>query len=231
MDKTTLKRIALDHPLLLKVYRSTFGKLKTGLYFGLQRKALQKKGPQTINTIAKKLDSEGAVYFAAFGTLLGMIRDNKLIPYDRDIDFAVHFDNDFTPKKLDRLLRSIGLKRIKAFYYKGKPVELTYTNGITHIDFFRLFDKGDHSLVHVFYKDVDRKYPSKNHYTVLELALAHIDGVKKTTINGITVNIPTNYEDFLASAYTENWRIPDPNWSYLNSPGKRIIEDDFGLLK
>ena len=63
MDKLILKKFALKHPVLLKTYRNTIGKLKTGVYFGVQRKVLQKNGFGIIQRITEKLEDCGAVWF------------------------------------------------------------------------------------------------------------------------------------------------------------------------
>lgn len=230
MDKLKFKKFALKHPLLLKTYRNTIGKLKTGLYFGAQRKALQKNGFEIIQRITEQLEDCGAVCFVDFGTLLGIIRDKKLIEYDRDIDFGVYFNENFKPEDLDILMKEIGLKRYRSFYLKGKLEEVTYANGIIHIDFFRHTVSKNGAVTYAFYRNPNYDYPSTKHFTALEMNNAHIKEVKKIQIGGIVVSVPVNAEEYLESVYTKGWRIPDPNWSYLSNPGLREVKDNFGIL-
>ena len=230
INKHDLKKFALRHKTLLSAYRKTFGKIKTGLYFDLQKKALQKKGLSIVRQVTETLDSAGADFFVDGGTLLGIIRDGKLIAHDRDIDFGIHYHKDFTPGDLDRQMKRLSFKRIKIFKYKGKPLEITYTNGITHIDFFWHFEKAGSSILYTFYRNPAYEYPSAKHFTPIELHRSGVTELKKISVDDMTVYVPANYEEYLVSAYTENWRIPDPTWTYRREEGLREIRDDFGIM-
>ena len=230
MDKLKLKKFALKHPLLLTLYRHTVGKLKTSLYFGAQRKILQTKGLEVIKHVADSLDNSGTLYFVDCGTLLGIIRNKKLIEYDRDIDFGIYFNEKFQAEDLDKLMNAVGFKRHSSFYYRGELKEVTYVNGLTHIDFFSHTECSNSNVTYGFYRNPDYEYPTSKHVTVLEFTKARIKGVKKIFVNGFMINVPINFEEYLESCYTKNWRVPDPAWSYMSCPGLREIKDDFGIL-
>lgn len=230
MDRTKLKKFALNHPALLKAYRASLGKLKTGLYWNIQKKTLQKNGISTIQKIFDELEKEGATVFIDFGTLLGIIRDQKLIEYDKDIDFGIYFDDRFSAEDLDRVMSRLGLKKYRYFSYYEEPTEITYTNGVTHIDFFRHREEAGDSIVYVFYRNPDYSYPSNVHYTPLQMHHAGIPGLKKIQVGELKVNIPVNELEYLESTYTKDWRIPDPNWTYLRDPGLVEIKDTYGLM-
>ena len=223
------KKFALKHDRILTIWRKTFGKLKTSVYFNHQKKELQKNGMGLISKINRALDKYNAKYFVDCGTLLGMVRDKKPIPYDRDIDYGIWFDDVFTPDKLDKVMKGIGLKRISRGRVDGEIQEVTYASGSIHIDFFRHSEVGNESRIYVFYRDVEVTYPSKNHYSILMQRRLHITGLKKIEIAGVGMNIPENTEPYLASIYTNNWRIPDPKWLFTMEPGCEFIKDKFGI--
>ena len=231
MDKYKLKKFALEHPVLLKLFRNTFGRLKTGLYWNIQKKALQKNGIKTIQKIVDELEKEGARIFIDFGTLLGITRDKKLIKYDKDIDFGIYFDDIFSSEDLDRVMKRLGLKKFRSFLYNNELAEVTYTSGVTHIDFFRHQEIGEESIVYAFYRNPDYEYPSKNCFTPLQMHHAHIPDLKRIKVGNLKVNIPVNTEEYLESAYTKDWRIPDPHWTYLRDPGLHEIKDAYGILQ
>lgn len=230
MDKTKLKKFALGHPILLKLYRATLGKLKTVLYWGLQKKFLQKNGINIIQNIFDELEKEGARVFIDFGTLLGIIRDQKLIEHDRDIDFGIYFDEQFSPEDLDRVMSKLGFKRYKYFSYNGETMEITYVNGVIHVDFFRHQEEAEGSINYSFYRNPNYNYPSNAHYTPFRVRHANIPGLKKMQMGGLTVNIPVNEFEYLESIYTKNWRIPDPHWTHLRTPGLVELKEEYGIM-
>ncbi len=231
MLRENLKKFALKHNWLIKSYRVTLGKIKTKYFFNMQKKALQNKGYTIISKIDDELSAKNARYFADCGTLLGLIRDNKLIEHDRDIDFGIYFSKEFTPKDLDKVMRKLKMKKVHTFYYKNKPVEFSYSDGITHIDFFRHIETKSNSLIYVFYRKLDVEYPDDKSYTVLEMHRARISELVRFKSGEVMTNIPANSEEYLASAYSENWRTPDPTWRYTSEPGLVEITTEYGIKK
>ena len=229
MLKDSLKRFSLRHTGLLNIYRKTFGKIKTTYYFNAQRKALQKNGSSLIGTIDEALSSAGAKYFIDCGTLLGFIRDNKPIAYDRDMDFGIYFDSVFTPEKLEGILRGLGLRKISIGYFHDEVQEMTFASGLVHIDFFRHTEIDNNSLLYVFYRNPEIIYPSNNHYSIIVQKRLHIPSLKRVTFGNFETNIPSNVEDYLASAYSDNWKQPDPDWRYTMEPGCTYLDGEYGV--
>ena len=231
MLRERLKAFALKHKNLLNIYRKTFGKIKTKYYFDAQKKALQKNGYNLIDKIDDALTKEGARYFIDCGTLLGMIRDNKLLEHDKDMDFGIYFDENITIHTLDKAMKRIGMKKHKEFLFRGDVKEASYSNGITNIDFFKHEESDKNSDIYVFYRKNGTKYPSNKHYTTLVMHRAHIPSIKAISIKGRRLFVPSNYEEYLESAYSENWRTPDPEWRYLMEPGLEEIKGEFGICQ
>lgn len=97
-------------------------------------------------------------YFAAYGTLLGLIRNDHIIPWTADNDFVVRFD---TAKEIwkqhDYLQDNFGLRIFNGFYFRACPpesfmegtlakwktkefdvalVKMGWTNFFPYVDFF-----------------------------------------------------------------------------------------------
>ena len=58
----------------------------------------KKKVDQNFEEVIKLLNSNKIKYWICHGTLLGIIRDNELIPWDHDIDIAVWYDKSLKEK-------------------------------------------------------------------------------------------------------------------------------------
>jgi phosphorylcholine metabolism protein LicD len=64
--------------------------------------------------ICKLFDKNKIKYWVCHGSLLGIIRENRLLPWDDDIDIAV-LDNDTDKKEVIRLLESFNYKHAPLF--------------------------------------------------------------------------------------------------------------------
>ena len=165
-------------------------------------------------------------YFLCNGTLLGVIRDSKLIPWDTDLDIGM-------TQEIDRnILRDRFLN--KGFHlnddgYGSDYLTLEYEN--VRLD-FNFFSPRDHELVTLW--NVPRqdfmprkvlgvlhrlRIPSKmltwcwtleGYALPLEMTLPS----REITFLGRSVKIPSNPETVLAYTYGENWKIPrrDYDW-------------------
>ena len=71
-----------------------------------------KKIDQNLKIIINILQENKIKYWVCHGTLLGIIRDKKLIPWDHDIDIGV-FENKIYRKLLPIILKKNGFKEIK----------------------------------------------------------------------------------------------------------------------
>lgn len=231
MLRERIKKFALKHENLLSLYRASFGKIKTVLFFRFQSKELQQKGFPMIKVINDSLTEANANFFIDCGTLLGIIRDKKLISYDRDMDFGIWFDDRFGPDDLDRVMMGLGFKKFSEGIFRGKKEEMTYSKGVLHVDFFNHTEVGDESRLFVFYRDIEKTYPSDQECSVIMQRRVHITGLKPIIVSNMTLNIPENIEPYLESAYTEKWRTPDPGWLYTMEPGCTYIENEYGIKK
>ena len=195
----------------------------------MQSAALQRDGKTIIQKIDAALTNAYANYFVDCGTLLGMIRDKKLIQFDRDLDMGIWFNDSFGLPELDAAMKQVGYKKVSTSFYRGEPKEITYSKGVLHIDFFVHTEVGNESWLYVFYRNALNQYPSNKHYSLIVQKRAHIPNVKRVTIEGITMNIPENTEEYLESAYSDKWRIPDPDWRYTMEPGCTFIDNEYGI--
>ena len=73
--------------------------------------------------------------------------------------------------------------------------------------------------------------PDDKTYTVLEMHRTRIPGLVRFNSGTVQTNVPANSEEYLASAYSANWRIPDPTWRYTSEPGLVEIQNEYGIKK
>lgn len=134
------------------------------------------------------------------GTLLGLIRDNKLIEWDNDADMACH-GSDWNPKILDELKK-------KGFRIEGRPgigPRMTRRNNSVDIFLYRTEDNGLWSWS-AFKKRTEYRFDMPP-FNLIEKEFW-----------GEKFLIPEDPEKWLEIKYGKNWRTPVMEWDYATDP-------------
>lgn len=163
------------------------------------------------------LKANGYDVFLNSGTLLGVIREGKLIGHDDDIDLAVVLKAQ-TPKAAAQewqALRGV-LEELGLFHSEVEESKAIYKltpAGSVEIDLFPAWSDGSDAYV----------YP----HTPGTLATRDMLPLQPCELNGQA--IPASPERMLASNYGDDWRTPDPffkfNWSHANRLFADFLEE------
>ena len=169
-------------------------------------------GIKPINkTIAKEnllllkeiLDSHNVLFFLAFGTLLGAVREHDFITHDEDIDLIM-FKSDM-PKFLSLLfvLRQQGFE-IARYERRGF---LSIIRKGEYIDFYFFDDYPEDNTLVYCCRDLYPKAEFLDHTTI--------------EFQGTEFTAPRNYTKYLEFNYGTNWRTPIP---YVNFELSRLAK-------
>ncbi|TNG88932.1 capZB protein, partial [Pasteurellaceae bacterium USgator41] len=171
-------------------------------------KYTDKKAETALSTLKHCLNKNNIPFFLISGTLLGCIREGKLLSHDKDIDIGVW--EIYTVQELDQIIRKSGCFYILPIYSKNILV-VRHTNGIT-IDIF-IHYREEHGYWHGGGK-------SKWHNSPFTLKPCYFLGQQYL--------VPEDYDLYLTENYGD-WRIPKIDFdSALDTPNMEIIsQDDF----
>jgi phosphorylcholine metabolism protein LicD len=148
-------------------------------------------------------------YWLEAGTLLGILRDGDLIPWDYDADLGVPAESadeimklrlDFLPKYL------IKRRRINSPWIPG---DMRVIKVKTPWEKIRQIN---------FHVDLFCVYPVQDKYRWVDSnALKHMDRKYYDTLStieweGRTINIPNHAEEYLSHRYG-NWQVPERNYN------------------
>ncbi len=174
----------------------------------------------------KILEKYEIKYILEGGTLLGIIRENRLLPWDNDLDLTV------TDDYLDKLLKARKELWLKGFrtrirYYKEDigPFKKGQVK-IMKVQTRKFFFFKGFTLLDIFIK---RKVDGKYYWTVggknmvLKSAPANFyEEFKKVYFKGHAYSIPRRVEDYLTYRYGD-WQKPKKDWNYT--------KDDNAIVK
>ncbi|MES2575418.1 MAG: LicD family protein [Bacteroidota bacterium] len=167
-----------------------------------------------LENIAKTFNSCGIEYWIEGGTLLGIRRENRLLPWDNDIDFSV---KSTQINKLDNLI--IALKKSG---YRVKTRHFSSTNTFFKSGTIRMIKIREKRFWGLFKgkvcADIFIKYPIEDrHYWEIANKTKFVPSKFYevfTTIQfkGFEYSIPESTDDYLTYRYG-NWETPVKDWN------------------
>ena len=159
-------------------------------------------GMETIKNIYALTENHPEVkIFLCYGTLLGWARDDRLISYDKDLDFGLLRDES----AMSSLRRAIISDAHYKFIYDGE-----YNWALKDLKTGMSFD--------IFFFEQKEKNSKVTIQTSINTKFDHIFPsfhLKKETFKDLTVMVPANYLEILEASYGKNWSVPDPNFDTL----------------
>jgi lipopolysaccharide cholinephosphotransferase len=177
----------------------------TGRYAEIAEKMLR--------DVAEILEEAKIPYVLEAGTLLGIVREDRLLPWDTDMDITITRDYAAKLFSLRKKIWSLGYRsRIRTFKEDTGPPRILK---IQTRRFF--FFKGVH-LMDIFIKDlIDDKYfwVISGNKQVLKAAPRHFyEKFTEYTFRGKQYSVPEDYTGYLAYHYGD-WKTPVKEWNYL----------------
>ena len=192
-----------------------------------------------LKILIQTLNNHKIRYYLDFGTLIGAMRDNALIPWDNDIDISLINEEDY--HKMPLVLKEIKEKYSYRTYLRtfenalvkhGKrhPETVIPQINFTTQDSYQIakirdnkfwtFGRGD-VCIDIFFKYTkeDKLYwfafgkSNKISNEPLKNGFSQID------FYGISCTIPTAYDAYLTSIYGE-WKIPNESWVQADKVNK-----------
>jgi lipopolysaccharide cholinephosphotransferase len=164
------------------------------------------------------LEELGIHYWLDFGTLLGLIRENKLIDWDKDMDLSIRFESD---EKIEELISALSnrypvkllapsirpdswklgkYRTIKAFHQKYGFIRTD-----PHLDFFTQYRGQYDNQSETTYRSIIAGVNN-------EIPASFVDELDSFNFEGHEYAIPNHAEDFLALRYGADWRTPKQYW-------------------
>ncbi len=166
----------------------------------------------------------GVPAFISYGTLLGAVRNGRLIGHDNDVDLAYVSQEPFPVDvvregfRVERALREAGWT-VRRGSGVRLNVRLLMQDGSTrYVDVFTA-----HWVEGVLYMPSD---------TGFRLPVETILPLRQVELMGRMLPAPARSEELLAATYGESWRVPDPSFKY-ETPAwlSRRLGGWFGGLK
>lgn len=146
--------------------------------------------------VISMLNDNNIEYFVGYGSLLGIIREGRLLEFDDDIDILVS-EKDYN-KAYELVSKKYALLRLDHDFCTGNPLE-------GKIELYKYIKK-DNKVIDTW---------SLKHGTPSTYDIDIVFPIKRIYVSsvGIQINVPKSPENFLGSVYS-NWRVPTREKGY-----------------
>lgn len=168
------------------------------------------------------LEKAGIPYFLEGGTLLGIVRDNDLLPWDHDIDLSVDSKNARKIRRLKwhfyRMGHKLSVRKSPSTYgpfKKGDIILIKIKPVWRHLK--KEFSNIKASEARFLVCDIFVKYSAETHTywqaeeKTMRVKKEHYQSFDVKTFRGIDLRLPANHEKYLTEKYG-NWHIPKKDW-------------------
>ena len=184
-----------------------------------KQRLLRRYGYEALGKIHEAFSNADISYFVDYGTLLGLVRDQALIPHDSDMDIAL-CPNPIRLHEVYSTLQQYGFVFNRAFEYDGKIVCLNMLYEGLPIDFFKYYASTSPGTMFCYslYWNEKKAYQSVTENSARYANNPLVTGCVTQRIHGVDVRLPNNTEAILTAEYGRNWRIPDTKWQEEDAP-------------
>jgi SAM-dependent methyltransferase len=160
---------------------------------------LQERLLHRVDEVTGDLREFGIEAFICYGTLLGLVRDGRLIPHDDDADLAYLSAHEHPADvvresyAIERRLRDKGHQVVR---HSAGHLQLSF--GTDHVDIFTAFRTGGRT------------------YLCFQVGDDQLDltGRTQLRIGERLLPAPIDFERLLTATYGEGWRTPDPSFRF-----------------
>lgn len=165
-------------------------------------------------------------YSVTAGTLLGIVRENRLLPWDRDMDLRIFYKDSEKILRSIRKIRKAGFKvRIRYQEKEDPPLKKGDVRILKIYSRKHFFLKGDVMMDCFVATKFDGKYiwscGGERKYTKKAVPGHFYDNLEKVTFEGKEYYLPVEREDYLAYRYGD-WQTPKKKW--------RFTKDDLAII-
>lgn len=150
---------------------------------------------ETLSAISEKLLEQDIPAFVSDGTLLGLVRDGRLIPHDNDLDFVVLGVGHH--KIIRKIMKKKGFKLASDCRLGSLVYHMSFFNEAEHVVDFTLYEKAGKNFVS--FRDSD------NYFVIPEVLVGSLTWLE---IGSNKVRAPQPAEDFLKLQYGSGWKTP-----------------------
>lgn len=187
-----------------------------------------KKALSMLKEVTNVLEKHGVEYMLDCGTLLGIVRENRLLPWDNDVDLCV---DSSQISKLEKCMFPLWLRgyrvRMAKTYEKTDQMGYKEPRVLKVRNRKRLVHRGDNLLdIFIKYKGDDGFHylmvgGSFENYILQRMPSEYLENLTTVEFDGKSYPIPEDYDGYLTYRYGD-WKTPVKEWDYFSQDQSKV---------
>jgi hypothetical protein len=179
---------------------------------------IRENATQALLSLCAILNTTDIRYYVDAGTLLGIVRDQALIPWDDDLDIAVHADDLSQlaiqlPRILDLLKDELGVEYSVDTHTSNTAFGAVAQGAIRSLKMLPSDPDSTMPMIDIFIKYIDG---NNMDYCLasrgIRMPAIHFDSYDELTFRNQKIKLPNQHEAYLKAHYGD-WQTPKPDWS------------------
>lgn len=171
--------------------------------------------------VSTLLEKKSIRYCLDGGTLLGIYREGRLLPWDNDLDFFVRAEDAEKIERLRLRLLFMGYGLSRSFVSEDNIFVPAGSPRIFKIKSLRKFN-GNRIVVDLIFKYADESHYhwliGENPYVHKKVARKHYDALDSLQFAGRQYPIPSDVETYLSARYGD-WKTCVRDYDFRNDDG------------
>ena len=187
-------------------------------YYTYRRIHFHKYSMLIFQEFIKIAEETGVLYIPVYGTLLGFVRENKILNHDLDIDLGLFEVNNEVMNKFEQLILQKGFIVASQVIVEStkEVIEKSYVKNKIKIDVYMMKKNLETYKIKFWMMPNNmslKEYQKKNNGVDIYEQSFKIEDLYEKKINGVFyIKIPSNSEEILNTMYGKSWKITDKNW-------------------
>lgn len=165
-------------------------------------------GKIRINEVTRIMQKNGYNVFVDFGTLLGIIRDGRLIKDDLDLDFSFVLNDINSYKKIEKIFKDNGYYLRSNYILNGLVYSQQYFKSGIKFDIKYYLIENNVTFCLLFHK-------CSNQICITKHTHDYKIGLTQYKWKKIMITIPVNPNRILKDKYGSDWRIRKKKSEYV----------------
>ena len=181
-------------------------------------------GYRTIYQLQDIFEKSGVMFFFDMGTLLGIVRDGRILSHDLDIDIAVYVSNEEEKISFVEHLIMNGCKHRYSYSIDSIGiVEDSFILNKIKFDICYYYQGSGYDVCYLMFCLPNVDY-APGYQSVVKLSCTPIHDTVKIRFHEGNITIPSRAEKYLSERYGSEWTIPNKDYIYWKGPSAKLTE-------
>lgn len=207
-------------PVLRKLFKKQF-EARVRKSAELSKQQFLSNGLEAVRRFHECMETNGYKYVAAYGTMLGAIREHGFIRHDLDIDFWMWKEDD--DDRLVKALESYGFKLYAHYSIDNDKLGKEYTFSFKgcHADVFFIYPPINKIPYSTLFLEVQRGKKKVRVPMRIELPVSNDRRIER--FETLQLYVPANAEELCVLRYGPDYMTPNPGWDWHKSTNSVVV--------